>query len=157
GGRTRRRRMPRGAPAGLESRRAARPQHARSPAARRAPSGRLAGLLGCRLRRALRGRRRRLRGRLLRARRRGGRLLGGGLLRGGLLRGGLLRGGLLGRRLSPAALLHGALERLHEVEHLAALLGLATEGGLRVERVALLELRLDERAQLLLVLVGELL
>ena len=58
-------------------------------------------------------------------------------------------GGLLRRSLVGALGLDAAPERLHEVEHLAAASPLfAAEGLLGVERVALLELGLDELPQL---------
>ncbi len=69
-----------------------------------------------------------------------------------------LRAALRGIR--PAALRRDRLaQRLHEVDDLAALLllGLLAERGGRVDGVALLELGLDEGAQLLLVLVDVLL
>ena len=61
-------------------------------------------------------------------------------------------------RPSPALFLEAALERLHQVDHFAAA-GLGrrdAEGLLGVQRLPLLQLRLDELAQLELVVVGEL-
>src|SRR5699024_8677205 len=88
------------------------------------------------------------------------------LRRAALLRSAALRGAATGRlrrllRAGAAALAHAAFEGVHEAEHPAALLGvlvgLLPEGRVGVHRVALLELRLQEPAQLGLVLVGELL
>ena len=69
-----------------------------------------------------------------------------------------LRRRLARRRLLLLALLDAALQGLHQVDDLGllAVLGLLAERGRGVEGVALLELGLDERAELLLVVVGEL-
>src|SRR5699024_10105574 len=109
------------------------------------------------------------RARLLRTAGRGARLL----LRPAALRPAALRrttrgvvlvGSLLRPGARPASLVHAALESVHQAEHLATLglallllLALLAEGGLRVDRLTLLELLVEQGVQLLLVLISELL
>src|SRR5664279_4082971 len=84
--------------------------------------------------------------------------LAGGLLLGGLLAcAGLVVRFLLTGRSGPAlALVDAAAQRLHQVDDVSIVIAdLTTEGRLGVECVALLQLGLDQSAQLHLVVVGE--